>query len=580
MVLNRLLLFILAFAASAPSFAGEGEACPVVHIVPERLPDLNIPREGHAMFFAGGELTVAGGHTHGFVPTPTAEYLKDGEWHQLSMTYTHDHGTALVMRSGLVLLAGGSKEEMGVGQTFGVEMYNPVTHTFNGFGCLDQKRTLASAMELDSSRVLITGNWYAKDDMEIFDGRKFFHSVKPVSVGRAVPYLFRTSLGDILIVSDRDTYDNYADTIIVDRLYGKPYTVPLLQHWKPLTYIAPTTVNAGFIGDEMQGHMAYLMAVRNFERTTDKPELKGLPAGQVAVALVEDTVFTLLPTVCPIPMVSPLGAGPIFYDRSYILADRQAQRAYLCGVDKDKRLYVVSISYAQRPAPLMLYYTDPLPECGFYVPVLTPQGNMAIVGGSTKINYDSDNFAPTASAWLVPLGRPDDVTTADSGWLRCMLWWILPLVAVLLVLVVFIIIHKRKPSADDVDSLVDSGEQSGEDPTESNKNEEMMSLICQLMDNQKVFRDSGLRTADVAAELGTNSRYVADCIKVCRNMTFTQFVNEYRINYAQQLLRQDPDRKIVEVCYDAGFASERSFFRIFKEATGMTTSEWLSQQKD
>ena len=44
----------------------------------ERLPDLNIPRAGHSLFFVNGELTVAGGHTNGFVPTPTAEYYKDG----------------------------------------------------------------------------------------------------------------------------------------------------------------------------------------------------------------------------------------------------------------------------------------------------------------------------------------------------------------------------------------------------------------------------------------------------------------------------------------------------------------------
>ena len=140
---------------------------------------------------------VAGGHTSGFVPTATAEYLSDGEWHQLPMTYTHDHGTALVLRSGQVLLAGGSKEEMGVGQSFGVEMYDPASHSFTGFGCLDQKRTLASAMELDSGRVVITGNWYADDVVEMFDGRKFFTPVKPVSVGRVVPFLFRTSQGDV-----------------------------------------------------------------------------------------------------------------------------------------------------------------------------------------------------------------------------------------------------------------------------------------------------------------------------------------------------------------------------------------------
>ena len=272
------------------------------------------------MFCANGELTVAGGHTKGFVPTATAEYLSDGEWHQLPMTYTHDHGTTLVLRSGQVFLAGGSKEDMGVGQSFGVEMYDPAIRSFTGFGCLSQKRTLASALELDSGRVVITGNWYADDGVEMFDGRKSFTPVKPVTVGRVVPLLFRTSQGDVLIVGDRDTYDHLADTLVVDRLKGEPFTVPLLQQWKPLTYNAPTTADIGFIGDEAQGRYANLMAVRGFKRTHDKPEQRGQPAGQMAVVLVEDTVFTLLPTVCPIPMMSRFGS-PIFYDVGYLVAD-------------------------------------------------------------------------------------------------------------------------------------------------------------------------------------------------------------------------------------------------------------------
>ena len=581
-MLDRLFLLLFATAVGIPALAtGKASSCPCVQITPQRLPDLNIPREGHAVFCAGGELMVAGGHTNGFVPTATAEYLMDGEWHQLPMTYTHDHGTALVLRSGQVLLAGGSKEEMGVGQSFGVEMYDPASHSFTGFGCLSQKRTLASAMELDSGKVIITGNWYADDVVEEFDGQKFFTPVKPVTVGRVVPYLFRTSQGDVLIVGDRDTRDHLADTIVVDRLNGEPFTVPLLQQWKPLTYNAPTTADAGFIGDEAQGRYAYLMAVKNFERTSDIPELKGQPAGQMAIVLVEDTAFILLPTICPIPMMSPLGTGPILYDRGYIMADRRAQQAYLCGVDKDKRFYVVSIDYTERPAPLTLYYTDPLPDCGFYVPSLTPQGNLAIVGGSSKNDYDSDNFTPTASAWLIPLGRQNDVTTAASRWPDSLPWCILAIGGVMLV-GVWLFVRRLKtkvvPPARQTDSTESRKEQY--EFITDNGNEELLERIYQLMDKRQLFRNSELKVADVAEVLCTNSRYVTDCIKDRRGMTFTQFVNEYRVSYVQQILRQRPNLKVFEAYTEAGFTSERSFFRIFKDVTGMTTSEWLSQNKD
>lgn len=126
----------------------------------ERLPDLNISRAGHQLFSVNGELVVAGGHTDGFVPTPTAEYLKDGEWHLLNMVYNHDFGFSVVLQNGRVLLGGGCAEPIGIGQTFLAEMYDPATHTFDGFSSMALKRTYASALELDSGRVVISGNWY------------------------------------------------------------------------------------------------------------------------------------------------------------------------------------------------------------------------------------------------------------------------------------------------------------------------------------------------------------------------------------------------------------------------------------
>ena len=564
------MLWLLA--AVTPMWADKRiDTCSIQHVVPKRLPDLNIPREGHAVFFAGGELMVAGGHTSGFVPTATAEYLSGGEWHQLQMAYTHDHATVLVLRSGQVMLAGGSKEEMGVGQSFGVEMYDPSNHSFTGFGCLNQKRTLASAIEIDSGQVVITGNWYADDGIELFDGQKNFTPVKAVTTGRVVPYLFRTSQGDILIVGDRDTRDNLADTIIVDRLHGEPFAVPLLQQWKPLTYNAPTTTDAGFIGDEAKGRYAYLMAVKNFERTNDKPELKGQPAGQMAVVLVEDTVFTLLPTVCPIPMMSPLGAGPIFYDRGYIVADRQAQRAYLCGVDKEKRLYVVSIDYSQRPSPLMLYHTDPLPDCGFYVPVLTPQGNLVIVGGSSKSNYDSDNFMPTRSAWLIPIGPHEDALAAalsGEGSASALWWWLLAVAVV--ALLVYLVIYKRKLFRRKGQAL---------DESIVTSDEELMQRICNVIERDQQYLTSRLKLSDIAVELDVSATVISDCISSQRHCTFSQLIADYRVRYAQQLLADNPDMKLSTVMAKSGFTSESTFFRAFKAVTGLSPKAMIKREQ-
>lgn len=180
---------------------GRGE-CPLVEIVPERLPDLNIPRYSHYAFYSPqGELTVVGGHTRGFVPTATAEYLKDGQWHVLPMVYNHDSGVCVPLRSGKVLLAGGYEKNLGVGQTLEVEMYDPESHAFSGFGCLDKKRTHVSGVELKNGQVVISGNWYNDDAIAVWQGGMYFETVKPASVPRSAPYLFPVADDDVLVVS-------------------------------------------------------------------------------------------------------------------------------------------------------------------------------------------------------------------------------------------------------------------------------------------------------------------------------------------------------------------------------------------
>ena len=144
------VVFLIAQADTVSTVDDSLQTCPLVKIEVERLPDLNVPRNGHSAVCLNGEMTVFGGHTTNFVLTPTAEYYKDGEWHLMEMAYPHDNGLCMLLKSGKVLLAGGSAEPMGVGQTYPVEEYDPATHTFRGFCILSMKRTFASASTFPS----------------------------------------------------------------------------------------------------------------------------------------------------------------------------------------------------------------------------------------------------------------------------------------------------------------------------------------------------------------------------------------------------------------------------------------------
>jgi len=98
-----LMLHIAAWGQNGRNEKRKKTECKMVKIKAERLPDLNIPRSAHALFCVGGEITVVGGHTESFVPTPTAEYFKDGAWHLVSTKYSHDNGLSVVLQSGKVV---------------------------------------------------------------------------------------------------------------------------------------------------------------------------------------------------------------------------------------------------------------------------------------------------------------------------------------------------------------------------------------------------------------------------------------------------------------------------------------------
>ena len=529
------------------------DTIPMTKIVPQRLPDLNIPRFCHGTFYADGELTVTGGHTSSFVPTPTAEFLKDGKWQVLQMAYTHDDGLCVPLRNGKVLLAGGYEKNLGVGQTIEAELYDPATHTFEGFGCLDRRRTQVSGIELPSGQVVAAGNWYHPDAIETYDGGMYFETARDVSLHRSRPYLFRTSDGDVMVING--CWDNYGKPItsnIVDRLKGEPFRVSLLETWKPYLFGHTPRSDDSFIGDEEKGDCAYLLPVKD-------------STGQVAIAEVRDTVFSLLPTTVPIPMKSRF--GEIAYNTP-VVVDRQLQRGYIIGCDTLCRKYILCIEYSKQPAPLTLCYTDPLKDADGCIPVLSPEGHLVTTGG---IIHGGTWFTPSAAVWLFPVGNPIATTEAKDS----PIWpWILLAGLVVLALLAYLIIYKRRlQTPKNTTPEVTAPEPAPDSP----RDEQLMQRIIRLMEEQRPYLDSDLKQADVATALGVRLDEVSRCINSYA-FNFSQFVNGYRIEYAKQLMLRKPGIKMTQVAIESGFSNETTFFRTFKNIVGMTPSEWASQK--
>ena len=528
--------------ATTVAYSEEAE-CPMVRIAPERLPDLNVPRHGHSIFYADGELTVVGGHTTHFVPTPTAEYFADGKWHLMQMAYPHDNGFAVVLRSGEAIIGGGHDEELGVGQTFTLERYNPQAHTFEGFGCLDRRRVLSKATQLADGRVIIAGNHYAGDAIACYDGQSQVQHVKSVVQGRSNPYLLRTADDDVLIIGAYDTRDNRPDTVWADRLKGDAFRVPLLEQWKLVYTDLPFNSDLCATDDN-----TYLLTV------TDEN-------GQLGIVEVRDTCFSLLPTACPLPMEGPY--GPIDF-KGPIVIDRQHQRGYIIGVNDSllNRQYIIAVDYSRQPAGVTLYYTDPLPCATDALPILTPDGDLILSGGIVH-----DNYKPSSVVWLYHFGITKP-SVASSAWL----WGIVGGAVVVGLMLLLLFLRRRRSHVNVVDEDKNTDEMA--------ENGELVQRLCQLLEERRLYLKSRLRQSEVATELGVSVSSITDSLATQRGITFAQLLAEYRVRYAQKLLTEQPDMKIAAVITESGFTSESTFFRTFKAVTSLSPKKWLAGNGD
>ena len=538
--------------------------CPVVKIIPEKLPDLNTPRSGHHTICVNGEITVFGGHTSGFVPTPTAEYFKDGAWHQMNMVYTHDAGAAIVMKSGKVLLTGGFERNLGIGQSFEVELYDPKTHTFDGFGCLDTKRASHAQLELDSGRVLITGNWYHEDSVEIYDGDINFTFIKKTSQHRYLPNVFRIAPDDAIIFGGIDIRGHELDTIIVDRLKGDAFSDPFFNTWKPIRLHIPIHSDDCFIGDETKGRYTYLFPVKN-------------KAGQIAIAKADGMQFSLVPTTSAIPQ--KFEDNPINY-YSQIIVDRKAQKGYIIGNDSTRQtnsnIYILSIDYSLamegKPCPITLYYTDLGSEMAGASPMITPEGNLLLTGGAGKKEHPSFNFYPSDHVVLFRFGSEPEASSRD------MLPWLIGALLLIAIPVCFFIHnrkHKRRPATPEKETEAD-GQQVSEPKSTTNDN--LMQRIHHIVVEERKFLDSELTAASLATLLGTHRNNISSCINNQMGCNFSQYISTYRVEHAKKLMLENPDMKINIIGIDSGFSNDTSFFRTFKAFTGLTPNEWKASQ--
>ena len=99
---------------------------------------------------------------------------------------------------------------------------------------------------------------------------------------------------------------------------------------------------------------------------------------------------------------------------------------------------------------------------------------------------------------------------------------------------------------------------------------ELLEKIRKLMSEEKLYLYPNLKVSDLARLLNSNRNYIYNAINVEMGISFSDYINSQRIDYASQLLKANPELSINDVMFKSGFTSTSAFYRNFKKFKGIT----------
>lgn len=128
-----------------------------------------------------------------------------------------------------------------------------------------------------------------------------------------------------------------------------------------------------------------------------------------------------------------------------------------------------------------------------------------------------------------------------------------------------------------IDELTDSDTGPiGDGLDDGNVAQGLAATVRQLFEEEKIYLNPKLKLLDVARMVGTNRTYLSRFFNEENGQTFYDFVNNYRVEHATQLLRTS-SYTVLEVAEKSGFNSVSTFRRAFVAAHKCSPNEYRAQ---
>ena len=96
----------------------------------------------------------------------------------------------------------------------------------------------------------------------------------------------------------------------------------------------------------------------------------------------------------------------------------------------------------------------------------------------------------------------------------------------------------------------------------------------QLFKEQELYKNPDLKLSEVADKIDLVPNYLSQFLNGNLDKSFTNFVNEYRVHAAEDMLRNNDLLTVEAIGQECGFKSNSTFYSAFKKIKGVTPGEY------
>lgn len=99
--------------------------------------------------------------------------------------------------------------------------------------------------------------------------------------------------------------------------------------------------------------------------------------------------------------------------------------------------------------------------------------------------------------------------------------------------------------------------------------EALVSTLTQLMEVEKLYINENLSLSHLAEQMALSAHQLSELINTRFKKSFSQFIREYRVKAATEMLINEPKASVLSIGLSVGFTSQSNFYTAFSDIIGM-----------